>query len=152
MEYMIEFKQVDAIPTAVVRRQAKRAELSKVVPQACGEVWTALKENHVAGAGRLVAVYFDGVMNLEIGAEVPESFSATASLIRSETPKGWVLTTTHFGPYDQLPGAYDALNQYCASESHSSTGVYWEIYGHWDSDPSKLRTDVFCQVTHKAGS
>jgi hypothetical protein len=23
------------------------------------------------------------------------------------------------------------------------TGVDWEIYGHWDDDPAKLRTDVF---------
>ena len=39
MDYDIRIEQQQGRPLAVVRRRAKQAELSKVVPDACGTVW-----------------------------------------------------------------------------------------------------------------
>ena len=58
-------------PTAVVRRRASIPQLPKIVPEACGLVWSTLKSSNVKGAGRNLAVYLDDVMNIEVGVETP---------------------------------------------------------------------------------
>ena len=32
--------------------------------------------------------------------------------------------------------------RWCAANGHALAGVSWEIYGHWNDDPSKLETRV----------
>src|SRR3954451_18397691 len=90
---------------AVVRRRARAAELAKVVPAACGVVWDALRALQVKGAGRHVAIYLDGEINLEVGVELDAPFAGHGDVVGSTTPSGTVATTTHFGPYGQLKGA-----------------------------------------------
>ena len=56
------------------------------------------------------------------------------------------MTTAHFGPYSGLAAAHAALRAWCDGQGHRSTGISWELYGHWEeswnTDPSKIRTDV----------
>jgi hypothetical protein len=54
MSYAIRIEQVNARPIAVVRRHAAQSELPRVVPNACGLVWNALKQAGIRG-GRHVA-------------------------------------------------------------------------------------------------
>jgi effector-binding domain-containing protein len=140
-------------PLAVVRRRAARHELSRVVPEACGIVWSAIKARQIRG-GRHVAIYFDDAINLEVGVEVDAPFTGDGEVIASALPTGRVATSTHYGPYSGLGGAYRAIHDWCAANGQASAGICWEIYGHWQSDwdvdPSKIRTDVF--VLLKNGS
>jgi len=147
MEYAVRLEQQTGQPLAVVRRQASIPELPKVVPAACGTVWNVLRANQVTGAGRHVAVYWDDQINLEVGVELPGPFPGFGEVVASATPAGLVATTTHFGPYGQLPQAHDAIRRWCAANGHTFAGPNWEIYGHWNdewnNDPSRIRTDVF---------
>ena len=65
----------------------------------------------------------------------------------SATPAGSVATAVHFGPYAQLHEAHQAIREWCANRGYDFAGPNWEIYGHWtdecNSDPAKIRTDVF---------
>jgi effector-binding domain-containing protein len=142
MTYSVQLKPVECQPVAVVRRQATPNALSTVVPEACGIVWNALKALQIK-AGRHVAIYWDGQINLEVGVEVAESFSGSGPVVRSSTPAGRVLTTAHFGPYDRLAEAHEAIRNWSERHQHALAGPNWEIYGHWNDDPSQLRTDVF---------
>jgi effector-binding domain-containing protein len=124
-------------------------QLSKVVPEACGVVWSAIKSLGVRGAGRLVAVYLGktgGQFDMEIGAELAAALSGNGELISSATPAGEVATVTHFGPYATLGRAHEAIQGWCAAQNRTLAGPCWVIYGHWlkewNSDPSKTRTDV----------
>src|SRR2546421_12587294 len=76
MEYDVRLEQLSSRPLAVVRRRAGQHELSKVVPDACGAVWSVVRSQQVAGAGRHVAVYLDCQINLEVGVELDVSASA----------------------------------------------------------------------------
>jgi hypothetical protein len=51
--------------------------------------------------------------------------------------------TAHFGEYSALGGAYAALEGWCAASGRHSAGVNWEVYGDWDENPARLRTDVY---------
>jgi hypothetical protein len=147
MNYDIRLEQVSSRPLAVVRRRARPQELSKVVPDACGTVWSVVRARQIPGAGRHVAVYLDSQINLEVGVELEAPFAGYGEVIGSATPAGTVATTTHFGPYGQLHAAHDAIRQWCRNNGYALTGPNWEIYGHWkdewNSDPAKITTDIF---------
>lgn len=134
-------------PLAVVRRTAKPAELSKIVPACCGLVWNVVKSQNIQSAGRMVSVYLDGEMNLEIGVELPSPFGGFGEVVGSSLPAGAVATAAHFGPYDRLGAAHQAVRDWCAANGHELAGPSWELYGHWlpawNSDPSLIRTDVY---------
>ena len=53
----------------------------------------------------------------------------------------------HFGPYNRLGEAHQAIRDWCANHGYSLAGPNWEIYGHWldawNADPGQIRTDVF---------
>lgn len=147
MEYEIHLEEHGGIPLAVVRRCASPQELARVVPNACGLVWSVLRSQKVTRAGRHVAVYLDNQINLEVGVELDKPFAGNGEVVGSSTPAGTVATTPHFGPYGQLHKAHEALHLWCANQGHKFAGPSWEIYGHWldewNSDPTKIRTDVY---------
>jgi len=148
MQYDIRIEETTAgRPLAIVRRRAGQNELSKVVPQACGLVWKTLRTAQVKGAGRHVAVYLDGQINLEVGVEMDAPFDGCGEVIASSLPAGLVASTVHFGPYPRLGEAHKAIRDYAARHGYGLAGPNWEIYGHWvdewNQDPSKIRTDVF---------
>jgi effector-binding domain-containing protein len=144
--YNVQLRQLDSIPLAVIRRQANASELSRVVPECCGIVWNALRAQQAKG-GRHVAIYWDGTIRLEVGAEVFGPFTEQDGVVRSATPAGLVASVTHLGPYGGLGEAHQAVHDWCKATSHHLAGPRWEIYGHWlpewDTDPSRIRTDVF---------
>jgi effector-binding domain-containing protein len=129
----------------VVRRRATPPQLAKVVPEACGTVWNALRGVGIRG-GRHVAVYLDGEINLEIGVELAAPFAGVGEVVASSLPAGEVATVAHFGPYQQLGRAHDAVQQWCRANQRQ-TVCNWELYGHWEEawnqDPSQIRTDVY---------
>jgi effector-binding domain-containing protein len=144
--YNVQLRQLDSIPLAIIRRQANASELSRVVPECCGIVWNALRAQ-LAKGGRHVAIYWDGTIRLEVGAEVEGPFTEQDGVVRSATPAGLVASVTHLGPYGGLGEAHQAVHDWCKTTSHRLAGPRWEIYGHWlpewNTDPSRIRTDVF---------
>ena len=149
MEYQIRLENLHPTPTAVVRRRARPQDFSKVVPAACGTVWNVMRAQQVKGAGRHVALYLDcdnNEVNLEVGVELDHPFPGHGEVVPSQLPAGPVATTTHFGPYPHLHHAHRALLDWAKQQGHTLAGPNWEIYGHWldawNSDPSKIRTDV----------
>jgi effector-binding domain-containing protein len=143
--YAVEVRQVESVPLAVVRRQARPADLSRLVPECCGLVWEVLKAQRTK-AGRHVAVYWDGSIRLEVGVELHGLFVDDGEVVRSETPAGAVASVTHYGPYGGLAAAHDAIHRWCKANGRTLAGPSWEIYGHWErewnDDPSHIRTDV----------
>ena len=143
--HQIRLEHHPSRPIAVVRRLA--SQLPGVVPEACGLVWQTLRDQQIAGAGRHITVYLDGKINLEIGVELQTPFAGHGQVVPSATPAGHVAATTHFGPYPTLKTAHEAIRRWCHDNGHLLAGSNWEIYGHWqtdwDTDPSRIRTDVF---------
>jgi effector-binding domain-containing protein len=147
MTYDVRLEQLASRPLAVVRRRASRQQLPGVIPDACGTVWKVVRARNIPRAGRHIAVYLDDEINLEVGVELDAPFAGDGELVASQTPAGTVATTVHFGPYQRLAAAHQAIQHWCATHGQSLAGPSWEIYGHWeaawDADPSRIRTDVY---------
>ena len=134
-------------PTAVVRRRASQRDVPKVIPEACGVVWKIVRAQQIpapAGTSRFiwtVRSIWKSAWNLKSPCE------DHGELICSTLPAGNVATTTHFGPYNQLGPAHQAILDFCANHGDKLAGPSWEIYGHWEdawnTDPSLIRTDLF---------
>jgi len=82
-----------------------------------------------------------------VGVELDTPFAGLGEVVSSATPSGLVATTTHLGPYGLLHDAHRSILQWCRENGHTLAGPNWEIYGHWkhewNSDPSKICTDIF---------
>ncbi len=109
-------------------------------------MWRSLefvRSSSLPHPGRNLALYLDDEIHLEVGVEVFEPFEGDERVSSSSTPAGTVATTVHMGAYDRLHEAHVAIRQWCSENGHTLAGPNWEVYGHWDDDPAKLRTDVF---------
>jgi effector-binding domain-containing protein len=156
MEYDVRLEQLSSRPLAVVRRRASVQQLAQVVPDACGRVWSVVKAQNIVGAGRHIALYWDAVINLEVGVELDAPFAGHGEVVGSATPAGSVATAVHFGPYGLLHEAHQAIRAWCANHDYVLAGPKWEIYGHWvdewNSDPAKISTDVFYLLKADTGN
>ena len=54
--HAVQRQRLESIPLAVIRRQVRASELSRVVPECCGLVWNQVRAQQAKG-GRHVAVY-----------------------------------------------------------------------------------------------
>jgi effector-binding domain-containing protein len=153
--YTVHFERLESLPVAVMRRDARQSDLPRVVPEICGLVWNALKAQQIRG-GRHVAIYWDGTIRLEVGVELNKPFDERDGVVRSATPAGPVAWTTHLGPYGGLGAAHDAIRRWFKDNGRKAAGPSWEIYGHWqrewDTDPSRIRTDIYYLVSDETGS
>ena len=147
--YSVSVHDAPSVAVAVIRRRVNASELSRVVPECCGLVWSALKTQNAQG-GRHIAIYWNREIRLEVGVELEGPFVEQDAVVQSATPAGSVAVTTHFGPYGQLGAAHDAVQAWCRANGRRLAGPSWEIYGHWrdewNDDPSLIRTDVFYQL------
>lgn len=156
MAHDIRIEQRGSRPLAVVHRLATRQELPKVVTDACGTVYNVMQSQRVDGAGRHVAVYLDGAINLEVGVELEAPFPGHGEVVPSATPSGLVATAIHYGPYDRLHRTHEAVLQWCRDHAYTPAGPSWEVYGHWqeewNNDPSGICTEVCYLVVGDARS
>jgi effector-binding domain-containing protein len=147
MNYHIELTDAEPATAAVIRGVVPWSELPQFVPAACGEVWQFIRAHDLPQPGRHIALYLDAQGTTEVGTEVGAAFEGNERVQCSQLPAGRVATAVHYGPYHLLGEAHNAIRQWCVAQGYQLSDVAWEIYGHWDeswnSDPSKIRTDVF---------
>src|SRR3954471_736307 len=97
----VPIQRLESIPVAVIQRQVRASELSRVVPEGCGLVWNAVRAHHTKD-GRHVAISLDGSIRLAVGVKLQGPCADEGSVVHSATPAGPVAWSTHLGPYQQL--------------------------------------------------
>ena len=143
MSYDVDVVRAQTATMAVARATLPLEQISGRILQLFDLVYAFLETAKVKQAGHNIAVYLNNVVDLEVGVPVTAPFEDTATVYCSSLPAGKAAHTVHYGPYSLLGGAHDAVLQWCEDRGLALTGVSWEIYGHWNDDPSLLRTDVY---------
>jgi effector-binding domain-containing protein len=148
--YEVQVKTVERVPTAIVRGHARSDNMSKMIRRLFDEFYAAppppprglnvVYYPHLAGE----SVSAEGIP-LEVGVQLAAPFTGGEGVkaSASATPAGVVATVVHWGAYDKLRDAYDALREWSKESGRVLTGPFWEVYGHWSDDPKQVRTDVF---------
>ena len=144
MGYEVIVEQVEARDVAAVEASATAETLADTIYRCLDQVWTVLREQD-AKTDHNIVIYRDALRTIEVGVEVLGPFTPSGDVGAVTTPAGEVATTAHWGEYKALHRAYAALEAWCVEHDRTMTGA-WEVYGDWDDDPAKLRTDVFFQL------
>ena len=145
MTYEVVIKTVLEQLIAAARRRTTLTAVSEEIGPLLAHPWEFLKERpHLQTHGRNVAIYWGtpAGVSIEVGVEVGTRFEDQPEAVCSATPAGTVAMCVHFGPYDQLGEAHQAVRQWCAAADRELATPNWELYGHWEEDPARLRTDV----------
>lgn len=153
MPYDVQVRDVEPHLLAAARGRGRTADYLPRLFQLLDAVWKFLRANpEVRHEGLNVFLYYADAdrnlfdteegMPIEAGVKVLAPFKGDGTVVCSATPGGTVATTVHFGPYEKLGAAHGAVHAWCKVNNRRLAGPRWELYGHWDDDPTQLRTDV----------
>jgi effector-binding domain-containing protein len=141
--YEVRVEQVAPRRLAAIHANVSRQRLGAEIIALQHRVWPIVRRQGVV-TGHNVVIYYAGdleTMTVDVGVEAA-GFSASGEVNVVATPGGEVATTAHFGEYSDLIAAHEVLERWCAS-SGRRPGLRWEVYGAFDDDPAKRRTDVY---------
>jgi AraC family transcriptional regulator len=86
-----------------------------------------------------------GMIDLEAGIPVSEALPETGKIRLTVLPGGEVAHGDHFGPYENLGAARDALKSWAQSNRREQASLPWESYETdpgVEPDPKKWRTKI----------
>jgi effector-binding domain-containing protein len=83
---------------------------------------------------------------MRVGVPVSASFKNTQTVSCLSLGDCLAAHTMHRGPYEGLPAAHAALNQWCNDQGFTRRGFAWEVYGDWNGDQSKLTTNIYTMI------
>lgn len=146
MTLEVELVEVEERPMAAVRARLAMTDIPDKIFPLMDRVWAFIRNNGIEGFGHNIWLYgtpSGGEVDVEIGVQVPESFEAVDDIVCSRTPAGKAARAVHMGDYAALPRVNQALVSWCHENGQTLAGRCWEIYGDWEEDPAKRRTDVY---------
>lgn len=144
----ITVRDVTAHPIAAVRARVPLEKVGAKFGPHLDKVWAVIRSGTVDKHGHNVFVYHhagdsDGETDVEFGVQVASSFADVDDVVCSQTPAGKAAHAAFYGDYSGLATAHRALIDWCTEQGLTRSGINWEVYGDFEEDPAKRRTDVF---------
>jgi hypothetical protein len=143
-EFAIE--TVERQLTAVVKAKVPTAEIPLAERSARAKLATALPALDAGPLGHAFTLWRtpkDGRLEMEPGVLVSRSFAPLGEVVPSGLPAGRAARVLLTGPYDGIPGAWDALFAWCRERGLTLTGTNWQVYQHEGDDPAKVTTSLY---------
>lgn len=152
MPYEFEVKTVDPRPAATIRTKTTPDQIASTMDELLPAIWGYLAEQGAQPAGPPFTIYHaygENEIDLECGMPVATPITGQGRVQAAELPGGKVVVTNHYGPYDTLMQAYNALADYLQADQFTTAGPPWEVY--WtdpsaEPDPAQWRTEIFWPV------
>ena len=147
ISYHVEARTLTEQPTAVARARLPVDGIGRWLPGAYEAIMTYLDEVGIAPVGPPFARYtFHGITaDVEAGLPVAEPVTGRGRVVPAVLPGGTVAVTTHYGPYEGLVAAYDAVAGWMKEHDRQPDGPHWEVYytdPSAEPDPARWRTDL----------
>lgn len=141
----VRLERVAPRTLAAIHATVPKARLGASIIALLDRIWPVLRARSVR-TGHNVVIYRGGdatTLTVDVGVEAFSDFAATGDVRLVSTPAGEVATIAHYGDYGVMAPSYAALERWCDEHGRRRTGVSWEVYGDWEDDPAKRRTDLF---------
>ena len=144
--YEVREVNVAARPVAGVRAQVPRGRVAQEFGRHLEQVYAAARAGAVHLDGQNIFIYRAATadeLTIDFCVGVSAPFDAVGAVQSLKTPSGVAAMTTHVGDYARLGEANAAILAWCRANGRSHVGPSWEVYGHWNADPTQLRTAVY---------
>jgi effector-binding domain-containing protein len=143
----IENRTLTAQATAVIRASLPAAQLPAWLAGVYDEVNRYLTDRRIQADGPPFARYaFRGdVVDVEAGFPVPGPVPDGGRVVASRLPGGPAAVTTHYGGYDDLALADQAVSGWLKERGLEAAGPHWDVYytnPAAQPAPAKWSTDV----------
>lgn len=145
MSQQAHLEDVAPRPLVAISATASPDRLGSVIVSTLNKIWPVLRGQSVR-TGHNVVIYRgqdSTSLIIDVGVEVFGDVVVDGELKLTATPSGEVATIAHFGDYSAMQPAYAAIEGWCALNQRQKAGVTWEVYGDWEDDPAKRRTDIY---------
>ncbi|MCM4084370.1 GyrI-like domain-containing protein [Paractinoplanes hotanensis] len=147
MTYHIESRVLTAQNTAVVRGSMPTERVPAWMAGVYEQVNRYLTDRGIRTDGPPFARYtfHGGAVDVEAGFPVLEPIRDGGRVVSSRLPGGTAAVTTHYGRYEDLALAYQAIADWMKERGVESAGPHWEVYytnPAAQPDPATWSTDV----------
>jgi effector-binding domain-containing protein len=152
--YEIREVNVTARPVAGVRAQVQRGRVGQEFGRHLDQVYAAARTGAVKLDGQNIFIYRSASkdeLTVDFCVGITAPFAPVGAVQPLETPSGAAAMTTHHGDYGRLGEANAAILAWCKASNRRLAGPSWEVYGHWNADPAKLRTEIY-YLLERAGA
>jgi effector-binding domain-containing protein len=148
MDYQIEAKTLTKHDLAAVKFRAAVAEMPQQIGAAFDAVMEYLTRSGIQPEGPAAALYTmtsqEEVFDVVAGFLVAAPIEGDGHVVAVELPAGEVATTTHVGPYESLPRAYEAIQGWLAQQDRQPADTMWEEYLTGpETPPAQTRTIIY---------
>ena len=157
--YEITARELSEQKTLVRRAKVHGDAISDFLGETYATVATAVQEGGFSFAGPPFGRYrpLDDGSEFEIEAGFPVYGEGTpgGDVEVSSLPAGRAAVVVHFGPYDAMMPAYQAVLTWLADNGHSPEGPAWEVYysdPDEQPDPATWRTEIYRSTPRSARS
>ena len=152
MAYDVSVVQEPGRKLLAVERTTTLKQLGPIFMESFEKIDAHNKAHHVTGTGHRVGFYKnvrtengDMTFDCVIGVEVPDGAPEGEGIKQHQTPAGPAATAVYWGDYSDMHAVHEAIQQWCEGNGRKF-GDNWEVYGDWNDDPAKRRTDVFYEL------
>ena len=147
MPYACETIVRPAQPVMSVRTRSAVQDLPKLIGASYGKIMQYLASQGAAPCGTPFVAYYNLDMqdlDLEIGFPVDQPLPGSGPIQAGQMPAGEYAACLYTGPYEQMEGAYGALQEYITGLGRTPTGVAYEYYLNAPDQvpPEQLQTHI----------
>jgi AraC family transcriptional regulator len=149
MPYICTLRRLQHQPAMAVRCEVPPADVAAATIAGFRTVDEFLRRSGATPAGGTYARYLRigrESLHLEVGFTVRELLPAGGPVQPLELPAGEAVVTLHRGPYERLPEAVAALEDWMREHGRVAAGPHWEVYLNGPPDvtaPELFETEVF---------
>jgi effector-binding domain-containing protein len=148
-----EITTIAPVLLALTEAELPRSEISARIRGMFDVAYSWLRSAEVRQTGHNYAVYDQCTkqsLRVRVGFPVSVPFLDSALVKCVEFSPGRAAHAIHIGSYNSLHVTYRILTEWCLKEGVQLSGESWEIYGDWNDDPSKLKTDLYLGLRNNA--
>jgi effector-binding domain-containing protein len=147
MSYQCELLDRSTQPTLTIRTRSAVQNLPQVLGQAWGAIMQYAEPLGFQPCGAPFVAYHNMNMqdlDIEVGFPFAQKLAGHGNIHAGAIAGGKAVTCVHIGPYDQVGGAYEALQKWVGTHSYVPTGVAYEFYLNdpQTTPPAELQTQV----------
>lgn len=137
-----------AVPAATIHLVIPGMDMPKHMDPAIQEIIHVLAEQGLHPAGPMFSYHHrrpSDTFDFEIGFPVTKAIVESGRVKNGVLPAARVVRSVYQGPYEQLAGAWRALEKWVKEQGVKETGRFWERYlNNPDEvkDPNEYRTEL----------